>query len=334
MKLVFSSIAIALTGVGLAGELEGCSSGSSGGGSKDATSDALVSDAPVSDAPVSDGANPDRPPSDAARSDGGLSVTGIEIAAESEAGLQGAPGDALQLQAVLNLSDGSKVVVPYSDVNWTAPVTVTAQDPNDAGPNSLLPEASAEPTAFFVSNNYRITQQGVLFITAAGSVSHGFVTVTASVADAGTASAKVTVLPAPVGDAARGAMLFQMVPGNPCASCHGPTAAGSPPVDGGEAGVEYQLPNGTGGELFPYPAPPLDNTTTDAGPNLAADPTWSAGLLGMSTQADIDNNGVALRIPMPEFFDGKDGLGGILGAQDFADIYAWLKTQTDAGIPH
>jgi hypothetical protein len=328
MKLVFSSIAIALTGVGLAGELEGCSRGSSGGGSKDA-----ISDAPVSDAPVSDGAQPDGPPSDAEKSDGRLSVTGIEIAAASEAGLQGAPGDALQLQAVLNLSDGSKMVVPYSDVNWTAPVTVTAQDPNDATPNSVLPEASAEPTAFFVSNNYRITQPGVLFITAAGTASPGFVTVTASVPDAGTASAKVTVLPAPVGDATRGGLLFQAVPGNPCASCHGPTAAGSPPVDGGEAGVGYQLPSGTGGELFPYPAPPLDNTTTAAEPTLAADPTWSPGLLSTATQADINNNGVALRIPMPEFFDGKDGLGGILGAQDFADIYAWLKTQTHAGAP-
>jgi Cytochrome c len=315
MKL---SIAIALTGVGLAGELEGCSSGSSGGGSKDATSDA----------PVSDAAQPDGPPNDAKRSDAGPSVTGVEIAAASEAGLQGAPGDALQLQTVLKLSDGTKMVVPYSDVNWTAPVTVTAQDPNDAGPSSVLPEAGAEPTAFFVSNTYRITQQGVLFITAAGTASHGFVTVSASVPDAGTASAKVTVLPAPVGDPTRGATLFQAIPGNPCASCHGPAAAGSPPVDGGEAGAEYLLPRGTGGELFPYPAPPLNNTTTDAGPNLAADPTWSAGLLGMAAQADIDNNGVALRIPMPEFFDGEDGLGGILGAQDFADIYAWLKTQT------
>jgi hypothetical protein len=262
-----------------------------------------------------------------------LSVRGVEITAASEAGLQGAPGDALQLQAVLKLSDGSKMIVPYSDVNWTAPVTVIAQDPNDAGSNSVLPEVSAEPTAFFVSNNDRITQKGVLFITAAGTASHRLVRVTASVPDAGVASAEVTVLPAPVGDATRGGMLFQAIPGNPCASCHGPTAAGSPPVDGGEAGVEYQLPSGTGGELFPYSAQPLDNTTTDAGPNLAADLTWSAGLLGMAVQADIDNNGVALRIPMPEFFDGKDGLGGILGAQDFADIYAWLKTQTDAGAP-
>jgi hypothetical protein len=106
------------------------------------------------------------------------------------------------------------------------------------------------------------------------------------------------------------------------------TAGGSPPVDAGEAGVEYQLPIGPGGELFPYPAPPLSNTTTDAGPNLAADPTWSAGLLGMAAQADIDNDGVALRPPMPTFFDTSDGTGKNLGAQDFADIYAWLKTQT------
>ncbi len=91
----------------------------------------------------------------------------------------------------------------------------------------------------------------------------------------------------------------------------------------------YRIPISASGELFPYPAPPLNNTTTEGSPNLAADPAWSAGLLGMAAQADMDNGGVALRIPMPVFFTAPDGTdGGVLGAQDFADIYAWLKTQT------
>jgi hypothetical protein len=103
------------------------------------------------------------------------------------------------------------------------------------------------------------------------------------------------------------------------------TGAGSPPVDGGKS-PQYKLPS-TGGSLYPYPAPGL-NDAPDSG-NLATDPTWSAGLLGMAAQADMDNHGVALRAPMPTFFMASDGTGSgkTLGAQDFADIYAWLATQ-------
>jgi len=51
--------------------------------------------------------------------------------------------------------------------------------------------------------------------------------------------------------------------------------------------------------------------------------------LGVAIQADIDNNGVALRGPMPDFFQAvTDDAGATLSAQDVADIYAWLKTQT------
>jgi hypothetical protein len=72
----------------------------------------------------------------------------------------------------------------------------------------------------------------------------------------------------------------------------------------------------------------LNDVTTEAGPNVAADPAWNAALLGMAIQADIDNAGVALRPPMPDFFQATtDDAGTTLRAQDFADIYAWLKTQ-------
>jgi hypothetical protein len=48
----------------------------------------------------------------------------------------------------------------------------------------------------------------------------------------------------------------------------------------------------------------------------------------MAAQGDIDNHGVALRQPMPDWL-GKRGLdGGPLGAQDFAHIYSFLKSQT------
>jgi hypothetical protein len=253
-------------------------------------------------------------------------IVGIEIVASvaSEGGLQGAPGDAIGLEVLYKLSTGGTSSVNSSDVTWTGPTTVTAQNPNDAGPTSILPEAGAAPTAFFVNNPYRDSNDSILFITDPGTESSPTVTVTASVKGHGSTSATVTVLPAPVGDAANGAKLFAMLH-TPCAGCHGPTAAGSPAVD---AGV-YQIPIGPGGEFYPYPAPGLNNTSTDAGgPNLAADPTWSAGLLGMAAQADMDNNGVALRAPMPRFYEALDIDGKPLGAQDFADIYAWLKTQT------
>jgi hypothetical protein len=81
---------------------------------------------------------------------------------------------------------------------------------------------------------------------------------------------------------------------------------------------------------FTYPAPGLNNSVTDAGtPNVAADPTWNAALLGMASQGDIDNNGVALRVPMSDYLGAPNGIdGGSLTSQDFADIYAFLVTQT------
>ena len=254
--------------------------------------------------------------------DGGTeaSITGVAIVSATGAPLKGAPGDAIELDVVYTRSDGTTSPVETS-FTWTEPSTVTAQNPADAGSTGILPEAGTAPTAFFVDNPYRITHDGLLYIVAAGASPPTPMTVSASIPGHGTAKTTVTVLAAPTGDALNGKTIFQTLGLKPCASCHGTTGAGSPPVDGGE----YKLPL-MGGELFAYPAPGL-NDAPDSG-NLADDPSWTAGLLGMAAQADIDNEGVALRTPMPTFFDVTDLAGKPMNAQDFADIYAFLKTQT------
>jgi hypothetical protein len=48
----------------------------------------------------------------------------------------------------------------------------------------------------------------------------------------------------------------------------------------------------------------------------------------VAAQADMDDNGVALRKPMPDELGKKNADGGTVSAQDFAHIYAFLKAQT------
>jgi hypothetical protein len=73
---------------------------------------------------------------------------------------------------------------------------------------------------------------------------------------------------------------------------------------------------------YPYPAPGLD---AEPG-NLASDPAWTAALLAMAARADMDNGGLVLRTPMPDWLTAKAD-GQLLTTQDFADIYAFLQTQ-------
>jgi mono/diheme cytochrome c family protein len=266
-------------------------------------------------------------------SDGAPAAQTLEIVATNGGALRGAPGEALNLAVVFVLADGGTAGVPSERVSWTAPVTIVAQDPSQPGPSSVLPEAGAQPTAFFVNNSYSGQYgPGALFIVDRGDDADASVKVVASVSDAGEVSAWVAIAPAVnAGDPVRGRSLFQSVSlaeNLTCANCHGMTGAGSPAIDEGEAGTEYELPS-TGGDLYTYPAPGLNDMTTASGPNLAADPGWNAQLFGVAIQADIDNNGVALRGPMPDFFQAvTDDAGATLSAQDVADIYAWLKTQT------
>jgi len=258
----------------------------------------------------------------------------LRIVTTNGVALRGGPGGALNLSVVFVLTDGGTVPVPTDQITWIAPETVVAQDPNSPGPNGILPEAGSNPTAFFVNNQYSGQfGAGALFIVDPGSASDGGIQVTASVADVGEVSAWVAVSPAiDGGDPMRGHQLFDSIASADnlvCGSCHGMTGAGSPPIEGDGAGTQYELPS-TNGNLYTYPAPGLNNASTPAGPNLAADPTWNAGLLGMAIQADMDNQGVALRGPMPDFFLVVTGdAGKTLNEQDVADIYAWLRTQTN-----
>ncbi len=90
----------------------------------------------------------------------------------------------------------------------------------------------------------------------------------------------------------------------------------------GDAGSELSLPDGS---VYVLGAPGLD--AEDGG--VAADPGWNAALLPVAARSDIDNEGVTLRPPMPDWLTREAGAAGApLTTQDFADIYSFLKTQT------
>ena len=261
----------------------------------------------------------------------GCSNTSPPVDAGAEAGLQivlasAMPsriteGSALPLKVVIVASDGTTQDLPIkTNVTWTLPETVVAADPTDAGMSALPAEA---PLGFFISNPYRPDRtdyNGTLFVVQQGASTSPNLVVTATVGNMGSVTAQVPVYPVPVGDPTNGAALYQALQ---CGTCHGATGAGSPPQGDGT----YLL----GDASFTYPAPGLNNTTDDAGnPNLGADPTWNAALLGMAAQGSIDNSGVALRLPMTDYLGAPNGLdGGTLTSQDFADIYAFLVTQTE-----
>ena len=316
---------------GLARGLGGCSNSSNGtttddGGATDALSDAVASEdsAPsVVNSSASDAGN-------TAITDAGTDavVTGMAIVNTNGGPLQGAPGDAVPLAVVFTLSDGTTRALPAgTTVSWIAPQTVIPQNPDDAGPNSVIPDAGNQPLAFYVLNPYRTPQPGVLFVVAQGTDADASVTVVASLADAGTLSAVVSILPAPVGNPDAGANLY--LQWFNCVNCHGFSAAGTPPMlltDGGLYLVNGAPIYSIDGTDYPYPAPGLNNVA-DSG-NLANNPAWSAPLLGMAAQADMDNVGVSLRVPMAQWTGKLDPSKTPINAQDFADIYAWLKTQT------
>jgi hypothetical protein len=76
------------------------------------------------------------------------------------------------------------------------------------------------------------------------------------------------------------------------------------------------------GMTFDYPAPGL-NTEPD---NLAADPDWNAALFAMAARGDFDDGGIVLRKSMPDWLTTTIS-GHPPTTQDFADIYAFLRTQ-------
>jgi hypothetical protein len=79
------------------------------------------------------------------------------------------------------------------------------------------------------------------------------------------------------------------------------------------------------GGTYDFAAPGLNGEPG----NLAGDPDYDAALLAVASRADMDNGGVALRFPMPDWLSQANPMTGqLLTTQDLADMYAFLKTQT------
>jgi hypothetical protein len=225
------------------------------------------------------------------------------------------PGAAISLTVVIANADGTTTPLPAgTNVTWTTPPTVVAADPNDAG-GAALPSLS--PLAFFVTNPFRTDRSdyaGVLFVVQQGNTDNPNVTVTATVDGFGTTTTYVPIRAPLIGDPDAGAAAYVALK---CSNCHGATGAGSPMNDAGT----FTLQGGT----YAFPAPPLNacagNCAYGDGGGAATDPGWNGALFGLAAQASIDNSGVALRSPMPDLL-------GSSSAQQFADIYAFMRTQT------
>lgn len=247
----------------------------------------------------------------------GCSSGSDELTITSSSGaLQGVAGDAL----VLKVTQGSDALPSGATVTWSGVPTVTALDPSSTAA-SPIPDPGDSPTAFFISNPGRTDDktvlEDVLFIIDSGSKAGGEVKVTATVTGAatGTVTATIPVGAALTGDATRGSALYGANGAN-CAYCHGATAHGTD----ADANGKYKYD----GTTYDYPAPGLN---TESG-NLGGDPTWNAALLAMASRSDMDNGGLTLRVPMPSWLsEPNPATNAPLTTQDFADIYAFLKTQ-------
>ncbi len=232
--------------------------------------------------------------------------------------LEAVAGDALALTVVVALSDGSTQPLPTdATITWTSPATFTAFSPYSTQQVPLW-TFGPDPTAYFIDNPGRPDRSpdlfGVLFVLDPGSGSGISINLSArigGIAAGGVATATLILGPTPIGNASRGASTY----GASCSVCHGLTGAGTPPdPDGG------YLMQGHG---YAYPAPGLN---ADIG-NLADDRSWNAALLSMAARADIDNEGLTLRDPMPDWLNPPPADGTALTTQELADVYAYLQTQ-------
>jgi mono/diheme cytochrome c family protein len=253
----------------------------------------------------------------------GPQPTGVQIVTVSGGPLTAAAGDAIALKAVQTLSDGSTRELPApAQVAWSGPPTVTTTVPDGTPADSPYPAPGDAPTGVWISNPSRMdvdgALDGVLFVMDPGTTAGGSISVTATVTGidpGGAATASIAVTPPPDGDATRGAALYGKTGAN-CATCHGPTGHGSDP---NADGTTYTLE----GMSYGFPAPGLDAEDGNAGAE------WSQELFAVAARADLDDQAVALRLPMPPWLVVPNpSTGTELSTQDLADIFAFLKTQT------
>jgi hypothetical protein len=241
----------------------------------------------------------------------------LTIAATSGSLTAAVAGDAIALK----IMDGTEALPSGATVTWSGVPTAAALDP-DSTADSPLPAPGDEPTAAFLTNPGRADVASdladVLFILDPGTAGGGSLKLTATITGAvtGTATVSIPVGATPAGDATRGATLYGPN-GADCAFCHGATAHGT---DAGPDGM-FSYNN----SKYSFPAPGLN---TEEG-NVGSDPGWNAALLSMASQADVDNGGLTLRLPMPNWLaEPNPATMKVLTAQDYADIYAFLKTQS------
>jgi hypothetical protein len=251
-------------------------------------------------------------------------ITGYQLVLSSGATASVHAGDSVRVTVASKLSDNS--IAPLSGnatVTWSANAPLVTAVSTTPGALGDLPAFGDAVTAVFIANPLRTDRPNDLgnelfFLDPGTAAAPSFVlTGTISgVTPAGTASLTFNVAPALVGNATNGAILYGAQGAN-CLECHGATGAGSPVSSDGK----YHY----GAGIYDYPAGGLNA----ASGNLASDPKWNAALLAVSSRADLDNKGVVVRAPMPDYLSTKPaGSQQVLTTQDYADIYAWLKTQT------
>jgi hypothetical protein len=248
----------------------------------------------------------------------------LAIVSASGGPLSAVAGDALALKVVIVAPDGSTEDLPASaNVSWTAPGVITALSPDSTDP-SPIPPPGAPPTAAWLANpgrpDHATDLANVLFVLDPGTLQNATVEVSATVTGSspeGDVTASVAIDPTPTGNWTLGATLYGASGAN-CAECHGATGHGSP---GAPEATTYTM----AGSTYDFPAPGIN---AEPG-NAASDPAWNAALFAVAARADMDNGGLTLRAPMPDWLSAPNlATGEPLTTQDLADIYAFLKTQT------
>lgn len=247
----------------------------------------------------------------------------LQIVTVAGGPLQAVAGDALRLKVVLVAVDGSIGDLPAdSQVTWSSPSAPVTALPPDSDAPSPMPTAGAQPTLASIANPNRSDRAAdltnVVFVLDSGTAQNAALRVSATVSSSsisGDVSASFNISPTPAGDWTRGATLYGPSGAN-CAMCHGPSGHGSPVNPDGTYAID--------GAPYEFPAPGLN---AEPG-NAASDPAWNPALFAVASRADVDNGGISLRLPMPDWLGRPGPTGEPLTTQNFADIFAFLKTQT------
>ena len=234
-----------------------------------------------------------------------LVVTGYRIVSADGSPPTAVAGEAKRLAVMQVMADGTTANLGASTlVTWSGPPLVKALSQGSAPESSILPAAGPLATAMWIQNPDHFSDDelgGVLWVLDSGTDPEPTVAVKVSVSSSsgdlrGGATANINVGPMPVGDTGRGQAMYE----SNCASCHGVTGQGT---------TEF---------------PGLNNTPD----HVAGDPSWNASLLAMTARSDMDDLGVSLDASMPKWLTRPSSTGQLLSPSDFADIYAFLKTQT------